>query len=99
MAFQKGNQHGKGRPKGSQNKTTAQIKEYLMQLADAIESDLINDIELLTPGERVKTYLSIMEYLLPKLSRQDISTADSDGKVEFTINVVEGKEKLPYRAD
>lgn len=99
MAFQKGNQYGNGRPKGSQNKTTAQIKEYLMQLAEAIESDLINDIELLSPGERVKTYLSIMEYLLPKLSRQDITTADSDNKVEFTINVVEGKEKIPYRPD
>lgn len=98
MAFKKGNHFGNGRPKGSQNRTTAQIKEYLMQLADAIESYLINDIEMLTPGERVKTYLSIMEYLLPKLSRQDITT-DSDGKVEFTINVFEGKEKLPYRAD
>jgi ABC-type uncharacterized transport system ATPase component len=84
MAFQKGNQHGQGRPKGSQNKTTAQIREYLMQLADAIESDLINDIELLSPGERVKTYLSIMEYLLPKLSRQNEAHADNDININIS---------------
>ena len=84
MAFEKGNKHSHGRPKGSQNKTTAQIKEYLMQLADAIESDLINDIELLTPGERVKTYLSIMEYLVPKLSRQQDAHADNDININIT---------------
>ena len=84
MAFQKGNKHGNGRPKGSQNKTTAQIKEYLMQLAEAIETDLINDIELLSPGERVKTYLAIMEYLLPKLSRQQDAAADNDININIS---------------
>lgn len=84
MAFEKGNKHGHGRPKGSQNKTTAQIREYLMQLAEAIESDLINDIELLSPGERVKTYLAIMEYLLPKLSRQQNEHADNDININIS---------------
>lgn len=78
MAFQKGNQHGNGRPKGSQNRTTAQIREYLMQLAEHIESDIIGDLDVLSPAERVKTYLTIMEYLLPKLARQQDAATDND---------------------
>lgn len=78
MAFQKGNQHSSGRPKGAQNRTTAQIKEYLCYIAEHIESDLIGDLDVLSPAERVKTYLTIIEYLLPKLARQAPETAESD---------------------
>jgi hypothetical protein len=84
MGFKKGNQYGSGRPKGSQNRTTAQIKEYLCYIADHIESDIIGDLDVLSPAERVKTYLTIIEYLLPKLARQAPEQADSDIDINIT---------------
>jgi len=87
MAFEKGNKHSHGRPKGSQNKTTAQIKDFLQSVSEHIETDLMSDIEVLTPIERVKLWLSIQEYLIPKLGRMQIS--DSDNEVNITISYPE----------
>lgn len=78
MAFKKGNQYGNGRPKGAQNRTNAQIKEYLCYIAEHIESDIICDLNVLSPADRVKTYLTIVEYLLPKLARQAPEPSESD---------------------
>ena len=97
--FTTGNKYGTGRPAGSPNKTTAKTKEYLLAISAELENTLLEDLQELQPLDRVKIWLSLQEYLLPKLSRQDITTADADGKIEYTINVIEGKEKIPYRAD
>jgi hypothetical protein len=83
MAFEKGNKHGTGRPKGSLNKTTAQIKDFLMSVSDALEVDLFEDLQVLQPLDRVKLWLSLQEYLLPKLSRQQIENSDND--ISITI--------------
>ena len=85
MAFKKGNQYGSGRPKGAQNRTTAQIKEYLCYIAEHIESDIIGDLDVLSPADRVKTYLTIVEYLLPKLARQ--APDEQPGESDININI------------
>ena len=87
MAFEKGNKHGKGRPPGTPNKTTAQIKDFLQSVSEHLETDLISDIDVLNPIERVKLWLSIQEYLLPKLGRMQIS--DSDNEVNIRISYPE----------
>jgi hypothetical protein len=84
MAFEKGNKHGSGRPKGSLNKTTAQIKDYLQTVSEYLETELMSDIDVLNPIERVKLWLSIQEYLIPKLTRQQIDSADND--INITIS-------------
>jgi hypothetical protein len=87
MPFEKGNNHGKGRPKGSQNKTTVQIKDFLQSVSEHLEADLFDDLKELQPYDRVKVWLTIQEYLLPKLSRTDISE-EGDNKTTLTVNVV-----------
>ncbi len=87
MAFEKGNKHGKGRPPGTPNKSTAQIKDYLQTVSEYLETELMSDIDVLNPIERVKLWLSIQEYLLPKLGRMQIS--DSDNEVNITISYPE----------
>jgi hypothetical protein len=84
MAFEIGNKHGKGRPPGTPNKTTAQIKDYLQTVSEYLETELMSDIDVLNPIERVKLWLSIQEYLIPKLGRMQIS--DSDNEVNITIS-------------
>jgi hypothetical protein len=87
MAFEKGNKHGKGRPPGTPNKSTAQIKDYLQTVSEYLETELMSDIDVLNPIERVKLWLSIQEYLIPKLGRMQIS--DSDNEVNITISYPE----------
>jgi len=84
MAFEKGNKLGNGRPKGSLNKTTSQIKDYLQTVSEYLETELMSDIDVLNPIERVKLWLSIQEYLIPKLTRQQIESADND--INITIS-------------
>lgn len=85
--FEKGNQYGKGRPAGSKNKTTIQIKEYMQTVSEHLEKELLADIDVLSPAERVKMWLSIQEYFIPKLSRQD--TSDNDNNIDVKINYIE----------
>jgi hypothetical protein len=84
MAFEIGNKHGKGRPPGTPNKTTAQIKDYLQTVSEYLETELMSDIDVLNPIERVKLWLSIQEYLIPKLSRQQDAHADNDININIT---------------
>lgn len=70
MAFQIGNNYGKGRPPGTPNKTTAQMKDFLQSVSEHLETDLMSDIDVLQPIERVKLWLTIQEFLIPKLAKQ-----------------------------
>jgi hypothetical protein len=82
--FTTGNKYGTGRPAGSPNKTTTRTKEYLLAISEELENTLLDDLQELHPLDRVKIWLSLQEYLLPKLGRMQIS--DSDNEVNITIS-------------
>ena len=84
MPFEIGNNHGKGRPSGSKNKTTLQMKEYLQTVSEHLEAELLSDIDVLSPSERVKLWIQIQEFFIPKLSRQQVQDSDND----ININIV-----------
>jgi hypothetical protein len=81
--FTKGNKLSNGRPAGSQNKTTTQTKEFILNICAELEMTIIEDIQVLQPIERVKIWMSLQEYLIPKLTRQQIDAADND--INITI--------------
>lgn len=85
--FTTGNKYGRGRPVGSPNKTTAKTKEYLLAISEELENTLLDDLQELQPLERVKIWLSLQEYILPKLSRQQTEQADND--INITIKYPE----------
>lgn len=72
--FAKGNAGG-GRPKGSTNKATTELREFISTLIDENREKIISDLEELDPKERIKTVLEMMRFVLPTLK-----------SVESTIN-------------
>jgi hypothetical protein len=87
MKFEKSNKYGKGRPKGSPNKVTAQTREFLEHVIQHLNMNLLNDIQELSASDRVKVWLSLQEYILPKLSRTEL-TEEVENDANLKISVI-----------
>jgi hypothetical protein len=93
--FKKGNNLGTGRPKGLQNKITKTRKQIIEGYCDHIEKDLIADIDCLAPIERVKLWLSLQEYLIPKLNKDNIELSNQEPPI-INIQVIETDINTPH---
>ena len=73
MAFEKG-QSGNpdGRPKGSANKNSAELRETIQNFLTANFSIVMDDFMTLKPKDRVKLYCDLLQYGLPKLQASSI---------------------------
>jgi len=81
--FTKGNKGG-GRPKGSTNKATKDLRERITLLLDENWEGIQNDLKSLTPKERIDAYIKLLEYSLPKLNRTQL-TAEVGQPESFNI--------------
>jgi hypothetical protein len=107
--FEKGNKLGKGRPKGSMNRSTEMAKLTLARLADKGLNNINEDLEKIRkkdPAEAAKIYLKLLEFVVPKLKAIDmqvsgeVSTKVEDIKVEIVqktkeieVDAVEHKDE------
>lgn len=70
----KGSPKTGGRQAGVPNKRTVEQLSRAERILQLIESDYLEkDIEQLSAGQRFDLYTNMMEYCVPKLSRQDIN--------------------------
>lgn len=81
--FAKGNKGG-GRPKGSTNKKTTELRERITLLLDENWEGIQNDLKSLTPKERIDAYIKLLEYSLPKLNRTQLTAEVEQAK---SINI------------
>jgi hypothetical protein len=61
-----------GRPKGAKGKITCQMKVVLEELAENLYQSI--DVSKLKDAERMKLFVSILPYLIPKKSEIDTTT-------------------------
>ena len=61
-----------GRPKGDKGKITCQMKVVLEELAENLYQSI--DVSKLKDAERMKLFVSILPYLIPKKSEIDTTT-------------------------
>lgn len=84
-----------GRPKGSPNKTTQSVREWLTRLIDDNREQIRKDLAALEPKERLQVLEKFMQYTVPKMqsveTRVDIDRL-SDSQIDQVIN--ELSEKL-----
>lgn len=68
MARQRNDGKGRlgGRQKGTPNKITASVKEWLSTLIDKNRKQIEKDIKQLEPKERLQMLEKLMQYVVPK---------------------------------
>lgn len=83
--FTKGNTGG-GRPKGSKNIATGELREFINGFINDNTDKIQNDFDSLDPKERIDTLIKLLEYSLPKLNRTEL-TADSDEEKNRIVHI------------
>lgn len=64
-----------GRGKGSTNKKTTELRERVKQFIDDTFPDVVYAFSQLEPKDKVTTWATIVQYVMPKLSNQVIDTS------------------------
>jgi hypothetical protein len=77
MSFRKGHSKKGGRQKGTPNQINKPIKELISNFCSDNWNKFLSETNNLTGIEYTKTYLSLLEYSLPKLARAEIITEES----------------------
>lgn len=82
-----------GRPKGSPNKITQDIRNWLSKLIDDNREQMQNDLAALSPKERLQVLEKFMQYTVPKLQSVEATTKInfdqlSDSQIDNIINKI-----------
>ena len=95
MAFVKGNNFGRGRPKGSKNKTTTEIREFFTEFVGNRIEDLDLAFDELEPREKFKFLLDMAKFVVPTL-RSIGSTINelSDEQFEKIVKHIKNENNL-----
>lgn len=84
MAFKKGQSgNPKGRPRGAKNKATNELREWVERFINENLDTIANDIKELEPNERVKFFLALLNYTLPK--QQSVKADITDEREQIVI--------------
>ena len=68
-----------GRPKGSKNKASSEVREKFQQLVDSYSLEQMKlDLMELDPGERLRVMSGLLDFFIPKLNRTDHSMTIGD---------------------
>lgn len=70
-----------GRPKGSENESTSQVREAITLIVNNNLEQLQEDIASLTPSQRIKAIIALMEYITPKLNRISADVSSGDNRI------------------
>jgi hypothetical protein len=90
---------GPGRPKGTPNKFTSEIKQRIENVLDVLDETLEEDLRKIEPGRRVELWAQLQEYIRPKLSRTTLA-GDSDNPLRGVVQVeVKGTVRPPTTSE
>ena len=56
----------KGRPKGSKGKKNTELAKRVAMLLEGMHEQVLQDIQSLSPTDRVKAYTNLLAYAIPK---------------------------------
>lgn len=82
MPFEKGHTLSTGRPKGTPNKTTAELRLMINQIISNNLETIQEDIKKLTPKNRIDVIINLLQYVTPKMKTTNTNTED-EGKFSW----------------
>lgn len=82
--------HG-GRKLGTPNKTTSELRQTIKAIIESQFENIINDIELLKPYQRLDIITKLLPYAIPKLLPNEDDKIENE-KIEVVF--VQGKTIL-----
>lgn len=87
MPIEKGDKKSMGRPKGSTNRSTKQIKNAFQALLTHSLPKMIEDLESLEPKDRLNILIKLSDKILPSLKSVD-QVVETIGvqQLGFTLN-------------
>ncbi|WP_055397473.1 hypothetical protein [Flagellimonas eckloniae] len=80
--------------KGSPNKTTASIRSRIQKLVDAEYEAVLSDLKELSPKDRVNAFISMLEFVLPKLNRSEIEDVSFDVQDFLSLSKEERLQRI-----
>lgn len=89
MSRIKGTPKTGGRAKGTPNKVTATVKDWISQLIDDNRNQIEKDIKKLSPKDRLQVFERLMQYVIPKQQsvKADVDlTRLSDEQLDLVVN-------------
>lgn len=83
-----------GRPKGSRNRSTEEMRELIKKVVDNNLENLENDLSRMSPANRWTIIQKLSQYFMPTLSKTDNQNNNS-GELNITIKYKddEGNDK------
>jgi hypothetical protein len=89
MPFEEGNQFGNrsGRPKGSPNKTTKEIRDSFQMFVEGNQDkfdEWISRVAEKNPAKAIELVTNLAEYILPKLSRTEVQAEIKTDEVDLS---------------
>jgi hypothetical protein len=77
-----------GRPQGSRNIYTIQFKQKIETALDSSIDSIKEDLEALTPKERLDVLSRLLPFILPRLKEVDVTTNQVEQPNEIKITIV-----------
>ena len=85
MGFEKGNNAGKGRPKGAENKLTKEAREVFIETLEGQVPNIqkaFADVLAKSPEKYLDLFAKYAQYFVPKKTESDVRT-DISGTFDF----------------
>ena len=80
-----------GRPKGTPNKITQDVRQWLSTVIDKNRRQMERDLKALEPKERLQMLEKLMQYVIPKQQAAALEidyTKLTDGQLDTIINQI-----------
>ena len=87
MPFEKGHTYGKGRPKGSTNKNSREIREMITQIVSDNLEETKQRLSNLKDAEYFKAIGMLMKHVLP--AQKQIEQTNDDMPTSFQIEIID----------
>ena len=96
MKFKQGNTASKGRPKGTPNKSTKEVRQAFQLLIESNLDQMQQDLNSLSPRARLEIILKLSQFVLPRLEAVSHTSNDIPENLKFIFDSDEKELKRRY---